>query len=218
MKSNSELQQDVIDELRWDPSTRDCEIGVAARDGVVTLSGEVSSYAQKLAAEAAAERVAGVRALAEDLKVKLPSMLERSDTDLAHACLNALKWDVDVPDDRLQLKVENGWVTLEGTVGTHFQRQAAERAVRYLTGVKGIINHAAVKPAGVSTTEVGRKIKAALHRSAELDASRIQVETHDGRVTLKGTVRSWAERTDAERAAWSAPGVTAIDDQIVVGV
>jgi osmotically-inducible protein OsmY len=208
MKSNSELQQDVIDELRWDPSTRDCEIGVAARDGVVTLSGEVSSYAQKLAAEAAAERVAGVRALAEDL----------SDTDLAHACLNALKWDVDVPDDRLQLKVENGWVTVEGTVSTHFQRQAAERAVRYLTGVKGIINHAVVKPAGVSTTEVGRKIKAALHRSAELDASRIQVETHDGRVTLKGTVRSWAERTDAERAAWSAPGVTAIDDQIVVGV
>jgi osmotically-inducible protein OsmY len=218
MKSNSELQQDVIDELRWDPSTRDCEIGVSARDGVVTLSGEVASYAQKLAAEAAAERVAGVRALAEDLKVKLPSMLERSDTDLAHACLNALKWDVDVPDDRLQLKVENGWVTVEGTVSTHFQRQAAERAVRYLTGVKGIINHAVVKPAGVSTTEVGRKIKAALHRSAELDASRIQVETHDGRVTLKGTVRSWAERTDAERAAWSAPGVTAIDDQIVVGV
>jgi osmotically-inducible protein OsmY len=145
-------------------------------------------------------------------------MLERSDTDLAHACLNALKWDVDVPDDQLQLKVENGWVTLEGSVGTHFQRQAAERAVRYLTGVKGIINHAAVKPSGVSPVEVGRKIKAALHRSAELDASRIQVEAHDGRVTLKGTVRSWAERTDAERAAWSAPGVTAIDDQIVVGV
>lgn len=218
MKSNSDLQQDVIDELRWDPSTRDCEIGVAARDGVVTLSGEVASYAQKLAAEAAAERVAGVRALAEDLKVKLPSSMERSDTDLAHACLNALKWDVDVPDEGLHLKVENGWVTVEGSVGTHFQRQAAERAVRYLTGVKGIINHAAVKPSGVSTTEVGRKIKAALHRSAELDASRIQVEAHDGRVTLKGTVRSWAERTDAERAAWSAPGVTAIDDQIVVGV
>lgn len=218
MKSNSDLQQDVIDELRWDPSTRDCEIGVAAKDGVVTLSGEVASYAQKLAAEAAAERVAGVRALAEDLKVKLPSSMERSDTDLAHACLNALKWDVDVPDEGLHLKVENGWVTVEGSVGTHFQRQAAERAVRYLTGVKGIINHAAVKPSGVSTTEVGRKIKAALHRSAELDASRIQVEAHDGRVTLKGTVRSWAERTDAERAAWSAPGVTAIDDQIVVGV
>jgi osmotically-inducible protein OsmY len=218
MKSNSELQQDVIDELRWDPSTRDCEIGVAARDGVVTLSGEVSSYAQKLAAEAAAERVAGVRALAEDLKVKLPSSMERSDTDLAHACLNALKWDVDVPEEGLHLKVENGWVTIEGSVGTHFQRQAAERAVRYLTGVKGIINHALVKVSGVSTSEVGRKIKAALHRSAELDASRIQVEAHDGRVTLRGTVRSWAERTDAERAAWSAPGVTAIDDQIVVGV
>lgn len=218
MKSNSELQQDVIDELRWDPSTRDCEIGVAAKDGVVTLSGEVVSYAQKLAAEAAAERVAGVRALAEDLKVKLPSSMERGDTDLAHACLNALKWDVDVPEEGLQLKVENGWVTIEGSVGTHFQRQAAERAVRYLTGVKGIINHALVKPSGASVTEVGRKIKAALHRSAELDASRIQVEAHDGRVTLRGTVRSWAERTDAERAAWSAPGVTAIDDQIVVGV
>lgn len=218
MKTNAQLQKDVIDELRWDAATRDCEIGVAARDSVVTLSGEVSSYSKKLAAEMAAERVSGVRAVAEDLIVKLPTSNERSDTDIAHAAVSALKWDVDVPDDKIQMKVENGWIILEGKVQSHFQRESAERAVRYLTGVRGVTNRIMLQPITVKADEVSRKIRAALHRSAEFDAKNIHVETYDGRVTLKGHVRSWAERMDAERAVWSAPGVMAVDDQLSVSV
>lgn len=217
-KNNAQLQKDVIDELQWDPMTRSCEIGVAAKDGVITLSGTVHSFSQKLAAEAAAERVAGVRAIAEDLTVRIPSALEKSDADIAHAALNALKWDVDVPSDALKVKVENGFVTLEGQVGMHHERVAAERACRYLSGVKGLINHVSVRPSHVQPAEVDRKIRAALHRSADLDAKNITVEAHDGRVTLRGTVRSWAERMDAERAAWAAPGVRAIDDQLLVSL
>jgi osmotically-inducible protein OsmY len=217
MKSDAELQQDVMDELRWDAATRQLEIGVAAKGGIVTLFGEVPNFSAKLAAEAAAERVSGVRALADDLTVKLASSSERSDTALAHAAVSALQWDVDVPDEKLQLKTDNGWLTLEGTVETNFQRRAAERAVRYLTGVRGVINHIKIHSTMVSPSEVATNIKRALHRSAELDAKRIIVEAHDGKVTLRGTVRSWAERTDVERAAWSAPGVQAVDDQILVG-
>ena len=217
-KNNTQLQKDVIDELQWDPMTRNCEIGVAAKDGVVTLSGSVTSFSQKLAAEAAAERVAGVRAIAEDLTVRIPSTFEKSDADIAHAALNALQWDVDVPSEALKVKVEHGFVTLDGHVSAHHERLAAERACRYLSGVKGLINHVTVKPAHVQPSEVDRKIRAALHRSADLDAKNITVETHDGRVTLRGTVRSWAERMDAERAAWAAPGVSAIDDQLLVSL
>lgn len=216
MKTSTQLQKDVIEELRWDISTRDCEIGVAAKDGVVTLSGEVSSYSKKLAAERAAERVSGVRAIAEELTVKLPSSSKRSDTELAHIALNALKWDIDVPDDKIQLKVENGWITMDGSVRSHFDRSAAERAVRNLTGVRGITNRITIEGVTVQPDDVVRKIKAALHRSAELDSNNIIVETMNGRVVLKGQVRSWAERMDAERAAWQAPGVTALDDQLVV--
>lgn len=216
MKTSTQLQKDVIEELRWDISTRDCEIGVAAKDGVVTLSGEVSSYSKKLAAERAAERVSGVRAIAEELTVKLPSSSKRSDTELAHAAVSALKWDIDVPDDKIQLKVENGWITMDGSVRSHFDRSAAERAVRNLTGVRGITNRITIEGITVQPDEVVRKIKAALHRSAELDSNNIIVETMNGRVVLKGQVRSWAERMDAERAAWQAPGVTALDDQLVV--
>ncbi len=216
VKTDSQLQKDVIDELKWDSATAVCEIGVAAKDGVVTLSGQVASYAKKLAAEIAAERVAGVRAIAEDLTVRLPSSDERTDTDIAHAAVNALKWDIDVPDELIKFKCENGWVTLEGKVRSHFERQATERALRHLTGVKGLTNRLMLETPHALPQDVSRKIKAALHRSAELDASHIDVESFDGRVTLKGTVRSWAERMDAERAAWSAPGVTAIDDQLTV--
>ena len=218
MKTNAQLQKDVIDELRWDFSTRDCEIGVAAKDGVITLSGEVPSYSMKLAAEVAAERVSGVRALAEDLKVKLPGANQRSDTDIAHAAVHAMEWSIDVPDDKIKLKVENGWITLEGRVQSHFQRLAAESAVRNLTGVRGITNRILLAPVAAKADEVSRKIRAALHRSAEFDASKIQVETLDGCVTLKGQVRSWAEREDAERAAWSAPGVVSLDDQLRISV
>jgi len=216
MKTSTQLQKDVIEELRWDFNTRDCEIGVAAMDGVVTLSGVVPSYSKKLAAERAAERVSGVRAIAEELTVKVPSSCKRTDTELAHAAVGALKWDIDVPDDTIHLKVENGWITLDGSVQSHFERAAAERAVRNLTGVHGLSNRIKIQAASVKPDEVVQKIKAALHRSAEFESSNIVVETMDGRVTLRGSVRSWAERMDAERAAWQAPGVTALDDQLVV--
>jgi osmotically-inducible protein OsmY len=216
MKTDKQLRQDVQEELAWEPSIRDAEIGVAAKDGVVTLSGFVDTYAEKYLAERAAERISGVKAIAEELKVRLPSVFQRPDTDIAHAVVNALRTDIQVPDDKIQAKVEGGWVTLEGAVEWQYQKNAAERAVRYLAGVVGVANRIAIKPKRVSTFEVSHKIKDALRRTAELDAERIVVEAADGRVTLKGSVRSYAERMDAERAAWAAPGVTTVDDRILI--
>jgi osmotically-inducible protein OsmY len=215
-KTDAQLLRDVVDELKWDPTLGGAEIGVAAKDGVVTLSGQLDSYAKKYAAERAAERVAGVRAIAEDLTVKVASSFLRSDTEIAHAVVNALKWDVEVPDDRIKSKVENGWIWLEGDVEWQYQKTSAERAVRYLTGVRGVSNLITVKPKKVSTFEVNQKIKDALKRSAEMDANRITVQAADGEVTLRGTVRSFAERVDAERAAWAAPGVTKVRDEILI--
>jgi len=215
MKSDTQLQKDVIEELRWDPRVKDAEIAVAVKDGVVTLAGSVDSYAQKYAAERAVERVTGVRAIADELKVRAEGPMERSDTDIAHAVVNALKWDIEVPDDRITAEVENGWVTLRGEVDWNYQKTAAERAVRYLTGVKGVSNLITVKPK-VSATEVKEKIEAALKRHAELDAKRITVETHGNRVVLKGEVHSWMERSAAETAAWAAPGVADVEDRLVV--
>lgn len=216
MKTDIQLQHDVIEELMWDPTVGRAEIGVAAKDGVITLSGEVDTFAQKFAAEQAAKRVGGVRAVAEELRVKLPSAAERSDTELAHAAVNALRWDIQVPDDRVTVRVEDGWIALEGTVEWQYQRTAAERALRYLTGVKGLTNLITVKPR-VSAADVRAKIETALERSAEIDAQRIHVEALNGTVRLTGRVRSWAERNDAEQAAWSAPGVTKVEDRLLVG-
>ena len=216
MKTDMQLLRDVQDELAWDPSIRDAEIGVAAKDGVVTLSGYVDTFAEKYLAERAAERVSGVKAIADDLKVKLPTMLQRPDTEIAHAVVNALREHIQVPDDRIKARVEGGWVTLDGDVEWQYQKNAAERAVRYLSGVVGVSNRIVLKPNRVSTFEVSHKIKDALRRNAELDANRIVVEAADGRVTLKGSVRSYAERLDAERAAWAAPGVTSVDDKISI--
>ncbi|HEX2716380.1 MAG TPA: BON domain-containing protein [Gemmatimonadaceae bacterium] len=217
MKTDLQLQQDVQDELRWEPSIKDSEIGVAVKDGVVTLSGYVNTYAQKFAAERAAERVSGVRALAEDLAVNLPGAHARTDTEIAHAAVTGLRWDIEVPDDRIKLRVEDGWITLEGTVDWYYEKAAAERAVRYLTGVKGLTNMINVRPT-TSAAEVKAKIESALKRSAELDAQKIRVETSDGTVTLRGMVRTWTERQEAERAAWRAPGVKLVKDELVVGV
>ena len=216
MKTDAQLQRDVIEELKWDPSVGRGEIGVAARDGVVTLSGQVDTYAQKYAAEAAAKRVGGVRAVAEDLLVQPPLTSTRTDTDIAHAALAAIRWDTEVPQDALTLRVENGWITLEGQVEWNYQKSAAERAVRYLTGVRGLTNLIAVRP-DVSVSELRNKIEEALKRSAALDAKHIEVEAHEGSVVLSGKVRSWAERVDAERAAWSAPGVSNVEDRILIG-
>jgi osmotically-inducible protein OsmY len=215
MKTDLQLHRDVVDELSWDPRVKEAEIGIAAKDGVVTLSGSVETYAQKYAAERDVERVTGVRAVADDLHVRPSGTFLRNDTDIAHSVVNALAWDIEVPAQKITAKVDNGWVTLRGDVNWNYQKVAAERAVRYLAGVKGIANLIDVKP-HVSPVEVKSKIEAALKRNAELDAKLIDVETTGGKVTLKGHVRSWAERADAEHAAWAAPGVKEVDDRLTV--
>jgi osmotically-inducible protein OsmY len=217
IKSDSQLQRDVIEELRWDPSVGRLEIGVACKDGVVTLSGNVDSVSRKFSIVRAAERVGGVNAVADDLKVVLPAGHERSDTDIAHAVVQGLRWDVDVPDEAIQARVDNGWVWLEGEVEWQYQRSAAERAVRFLTGVKGVTNLVTIKRRA-SAPDVKQRIETAIRRHAEQDARNITVEAVDGQVTLRGTVRSWAERSDAESAAWSAPGVSKVVDQMTIRI
>lgn len=215
IKSDSQLQRDVIEELRWDPSIGRAEIGVSCKDGVVTLSGEVDSYSRKLAAARVAERVAGVKAVAEDMTVKLPASSRRSDTDIAHAIVAGLRWDVDVPEEGVKARVEDGWVWLEGEVEWQYQRSAAERDVRYLTGVRGVTNLVTIRRRA-SAPDVKQRIESAIRRHAEDDANRIVVETTDGRVELRGTVRSFAEKIDAQTAAWAAPGVTSVEDHLMV--
>ena len=215
MKSDTQLQKDVLDELRWEPSVSEKEIAVAVKDGVVTLGGYVQSYAQKRAAEHAVARVAGVRAVAEDIQVKLPTSTQRSDTEIAHAAINALKWDTEVPDELIKTKVENGWVTLDGAVEFFYQKTAAERCVRFLNGVKGVTNLISMKPS-VARTRVSQNIEAALKRRAEMDAARITVDTSDGKVTLRGSVHSWLELKAAENAAWATPGVWSVEDRLAV--
>jgi osmotically-inducible protein OsmY len=216
MKTDMQLQKDVLAELKWTASLREAEIGVAAKDGVVTLSGYVQNHAQKLAAEEATKRVGGVRAVADDLKVKLPFSLERSDTEIAHAAIRALDWDTEVPDKSITVTVNDGWISLQGNVEWQFQKAAAERAVKYLNGARGVINSIMITPKTASPAKVSERIKDALKRSAEHDADQVKVSAVDGKVTLTGTVRSWAERSDAELAAWSAPGVREVVDKIMI--
>lgn len=214
-KSDAQLQKDVMEELVWDPSIGRSEIGVACKDGVVTLGGQVDSFAKKDAAVLAAERVSGVRAIADDLTVKIPSSFRRTDTDIAHSVAESLKWDIQVPDDKITARVDAGWVWLDGEVEWEYQRAAAERCVRYLGGVSGVSNNIRIKKSA-SIPDVKRRIVSALHRNATLDAANIGVEVADGKVTLRGKVHSWSARNDAERAAWSAPGVVAVQDELSV--
>jgi osmotically-inducible protein OsmY len=215
MRTDSEIQRDIEDELRWDPSLDNDDIAASVRDGVVTLAGYVKSYLDKWHAERVAGRVKGVKAIANDLNVKLPSSSERPDPDIARAVIDALKWNIAVPADRIKAKVDKGWVTLEGDVDWHFQREAAERSVRSLRGVKGVTNLITVR---VRTTpeDVKQKIKEALERSAQFDADRITVEVEGNKAILKGTVRSYAEKRDAERAARNAPGITEVENKLTV--
>jgi osmotically-inducible protein OsmY len=215
MKNDRELQIDVLDELRWEPGVNATDIGATVKDGVVTLEGTVSSFAEKWAAEKAVKRLPGVKALAVELNVKLPGSSERTDSDIAQAAKNALKWDVLVPYDRIKVTVEKGFLVLEGEVDRDYQRSAAKQAVQYLMGVKGVANEITIKPS-VAPTEVKNKIEAAFKRNAILDANQIKVHADGGKVTLSGSVHSWAEREEAENAAWAAPGVSEVKDLIAV--
>jgi osmotically-inducible protein OsmY len=217
MDSSMELQRRVLDELDWEPSVNAAHVGVTVNDGVVTLTGMVSCYPERMAAEQAAKRVIGVRAVANDLEVRPASSAQLSDTDLAQAVVRALEWDASVPHEAIKTRVSKGLVTLEGEVRFQFQRQAAENAVRRLKGVKEYTNLIVIRPT-LQAADVKDRIESAFRRSAEIDASRIQVNTEDGKVTLRGRVRSWAEREEAENAAWAAPGVTTVDDELKVGL
>ena len=215
MKTDDEIKRDVEAELRWAPDIDSTDISVSVKQGVVTLAGFAKSYMDKYEAEKAAKRVAGVVGVANDIEVRLPSMDERPDPEIARDAVAALKAQLPLSSENIKVVVKNGWITLEGQVEWHYQRQSAESAVRRVKGVRGVTNLVLVKPSA-SPSEVKRKIEEALKRSAEVDANRITVEVNGGEVVLKGTVRSWIERQEAERAAWAAPGVTKVTDQISV--
>jgi osmotically-inducible protein OsmY len=215
MRSDSDIRRDVEDELRWDPDIDATDIAVTVKNGVVTLAGFVRSYMQEYQAEADAKRVAGVTAVANDLEVRLPGVDERPDPDIARDAIERIKSELPYAWDKIRVVVKSGWVTLEGEVEWNYQRQRAEEAVRRVRGLKGVTNSIEVKPQ-VAPSEIRRKIEEALRRAAEIDASRITVETIGRDVILRGTVRSWAERQEAERAAWSAPGVARVDNRVIV--
>jgi VCBS repeat-containing protein len=216
MKNDSQLRQDVLNELMWDPSISEKAIGVAAQDGVVTLAGFVDTWVQKKNAERAAERVSGVRGVVDELTVNLPTAMARADREIGQTAVQSLEWDIEVPDS-VKIRVDQGWITLDGDLRWQYQKAAAERAVRNLKGVRGVTNLIVIKPAPASSFDVSVKIKDALRRSAEKDADRVIVSAADGKVTLSGKVRTYAEREEAERAAWSAPGVTSVEDRIMIG-
>jgi osmotically-inducible protein OsmY len=216
-RTDIQIQRAVLDELAYEGRLQPNEIGVAVKDGIVTLTGWVDSYAKKWAAEEAAFRVLGVQAVANEIEVRLPIASERTDADIAAAAMRALEWDALVPVDKVRVTVSKGWVTLDGQVEWRYQRDDAERVVRRLIGVRGITNLITVVPKLKPVAdELKRKIEDALLRSAETEAKRITVEVDGNKVVLKGTVRSWAEKQEAQRAAWSAPGVASVDNQIKV--
>jgi osmotically-inducible protein OsmY len=215
MKTDMQLKQDVIAELEWEPSVNAAHIGVSVSDGVVTLTGHVPSFAEKYAAEKGAKRVYGIKAVANELDVKLKSSSKRTDGDIAAACVKALKDNETVPDQRIKVLVDSGWVTLEGEVEWQYQKDTALASIRYLTGVAGVTNCIRIKPR-VSPADVKTMIEQALKRSAEADARRISVQVEGAKVTLHGSVRSLSEKDEAGWAAWAAPGIVDVENDLSV--
>ena len=215
MKLDSEIERDVRDELKWDPDLDATDIAVSVSDGVVTLAGFVKNFVDKYEAETAAKRVAGVVAVANDIEVRVPSIDERPDPDIARDAVAALKSQLPLSSEHIKVILKNGWITLEGQVEWQYQRTTAENAVRRIKGFMGVTNSIRLEPKA-KPSEIKRKIQEAFRRNAEVDSNRIIVDADGSVVTLKGTVRSWMEREEAERAAWAAPGVTSVIDQIVV--
>lgn len=213
--TDQEIQADVMAELRWDPSVPANEIGVVVKDGVVTLTGTVDTYMKKWRAEEVAHHVNGVIAVANEIQVR--SIGERTDSDIAAAAVHALSWNSMIPQGKIHVTVDKGWITLKGEVEWQFQRQEAERAVRGLFGVKGVSNLITVKPAA-TPSDLKKKIQDALVRNAQLDAAGITVEVEGTKAILRGNVRSWAEREEAERVAWLAPGITSVDNRISISL
>lgn len=213
--NDEDLKNDILSELKYEPSVKTSDIGVLVKDGTVTLNGYVNSYWEKSHAVSAAKRVVGVNAIADEIAIKFPGSLDRTDGDIATAAAQQVKWSPSIPNDAVKVTVRDGWITLEGSVEWWYQKHAAETAVHYLSGVKGVYNNIAIAPK-LSALSIESDIQAAFKRSAMLDADEVSVTTNGSKVSLSGDVRTYAEREEAERTAWAAPGVLSVDNNLTV--